>query len=170
MSPSGAPTDLDPLVTRPTLPRVSFRPMHPAGAPNGAQRLVVALDRDGPSCVWCSRPFPDLVRPTREHVIPRVKGGPSIPENEVAACARCNRERGHASPVQWLDEVRARGREPRPEIIEASLRRLATYTEVRGGLRRIRGYLRTELRKLDRAQRGPAEGAASTGSPEPDPL
>jgi hypothetical protein len=82
-----------------------------------------------------------------------VKGGPSIPENEVAACARCNRERGHASPVQWLDEVRARGREPRPEVIEASLRRLATYIDERGGLRRIRGYLQAELRKLDRDRR-----------------
>jgi 5-methylcytosine-specific restriction endonuclease McrA len=133
---------------------VSFRSLQPDRPPNGAQRLVVALDRDGASCVWCSRGFSDLVRPTREHVVPRVKGGPSIPENEVAACARCNRERGHASPVQWLDEVRARGREPRPEVIEASLRRLAAHIEERGGLRRIRGYLTTELRKLDRDRHG----------------
>ncbi|HSK22078.1 MAG TPA: HNH endonuclease [Egicoccus sp.] len=118
--------------------------------PSSAQRLVVALDRDGPYCVWCSREFGDLVRPTREHVIPRVKGGPSIPENEVAACARCNHERGHRSPVQYLDEVTARGRTPRPEVIEASLRRLAAHIDRHGGLRRIRGYLRTELRKLQR--------------------
>jgi hypothetical protein len=128
--------------------------MHPRSAPSSAQRLVVALDRDGPSCVWCSREFSDLVQPTREHVVPRVKGGPSIPENEVAACARCNRERGHASPVQWIDEVRARGRTPRPEIIEASLRRLEAHIDHGGGLRRIRGYLRTELRKLDRGRAG----------------
>jgi hypothetical protein len=116
--------------------------------PSSAQRLVVALDRDGPYCVWCSREFGDLVRPTREHVIPRVKGGPSIPENEVAACARCNRERGHHSPVQWLDEVSARGRTPRPEVIAASLQRLADHIDRHGGLRAVRGYLRTELRKL----------------------
>lgn len=120
----------------------------PMPQPSSAQRLVVALDRDGPFCVWCSREFGDLVRPTREHVIPRVKGGPSIPENEVAACARCNRERGHQSPVQWLEEVAGRGRTPRPEVIEAALRRLAAHIEEYGGLRRIRGYLRTELRKL----------------------
>jgi hypothetical protein len=129
---------------------VSFRPLQPHRPPSSAQRLVVVLERDGPSCAWCSRAFSDLVRPTREHVVPRVKGGPSIPENEVAACARCNRERGHASPVQWLDEVRARGRQPRPEVIEASLRRLDDHIAHVGGLRRIRGYLRTELRKLDR--------------------
>ncbi len=114
---------------------------------------MVALERDGDLCVWCSRAFSDLVRPTREHVVPRVKGGPSIPENEVAACARCNRERGHASPVQWLDEVRARGRTPRPEVLEASLRRLAAHIDEVGGLRRIRGYLAAELLKLDRGQR-----------------
>jgi 5-methylcytosine-specific restriction endonuclease McrA len=111
---------------------------------------VIALDRDGPTCVWCSRAFSDLVRPTIDHVVPRVKGGPSIPENEVAACARCNRERGHASPVQWLDEVRTRGRTPRPEVITASLRRIDDHISVHGGLRRIRGYLGTELRKLPR--------------------
>ena len=117
----------------------------------------MALDRDGPSCVWCSREFSDQVRPTREHVVPRAKGGPSIPENEVAACARCNRERGCASPVQWLDEVTGRGRTPRPEVIEASLRRLAAYIEERGGLRRIRRYLAVELRKIDRARRAAPE-------------
>jgi hypothetical protein len=129
-------------------------PLSRRGEPtSSAQRLVVVLDRDGDRCVWCSRAFSDLVRPTREHVVPRVKGGPSIPENEVAACARCNRERGHASPVQWINEVRARGRTPRPEVLEASLRRLAAHIDEVGGLRRIRGYLAAELRKLDRGQR-----------------
>jgi hypothetical protein len=106
------------------------------------------LARDGAACVWCSRDFDRFVRPTTEHVIPRVKGGPSWLENEVAACARCNRERGHATPVQWLDEVRGRGREPRAEVLEASLLRLAGRIERQGGARRIRATLAAELRKL----------------------
>lgn len=113
-------------------------------------RLGVIVERDGDGCVWCSRPFDHLVRPTREHVIPRVRGGPSWLENEIAACARCNRERGHATPVQWLDEVRARGRTPRPEVLEAALVRLAERIRATGGARRIRRTLRTELRKLGR--------------------
>lgn len=100
--------------------------------------------------MWCSRGFDRLVRPTREHVIPRIKGGPSWLENEVAACARCNRERGHATPVQWLDEVRQRGRHPRPEVIEAALVRLADRIRQQGGARRIRRTLAAELRKLGR--------------------
>lgn len=112
------------------------------------ERLAVLLRRDGPSCVWCSRPFGRLSRPTREHVIPRVKGGPNWLENEVAACRRCNAERGHASPVQWLDEVRMRGRAPRPDVVEASLARLAGRIRRDGGAHRIRKTLRAELRKL----------------------
>lgn len=108
------------------------------------------MARDGDGCVWCSRPFDRLVSPTREHVIPRVKGGPSWLENEVAACRRCNRERGHATPVQWLDEVRGRGRHPRPEVLEAALVRLAERIRADGGARRIRRTLRAELRKLGR--------------------
>jgi 5-methylcytosine-specific restriction endonuclease McrA len=106
------------------------------------------LARDGARCVWCSTPFGRLARPTREHVLPRVKGGPSWPENLVAACGGCNRDRGHASPVQHLDEVRQQGRTPRPEVVRASLERTATRVRREGGARRIRPQLRAELRKL----------------------
>jgi hypothetical protein len=121
---------------------------HLSAQPSRADRLAAILERDGPRCVWCSRPFDRLVRATTEHVVPRVKGGPSVAENEVAACRRCNRERGHASPVQWLEEVRMRGRDPRPDVLEAALVRLGERIRSHGGHRRIRGYLRTELRKL----------------------
>lgn len=100
--------------------------------------------------MWCSRPFDDRVRPTREHVIARVKGGPHWLENEVAACARCNRERGHASPVQWLDEVRRRGRTPRPDVLEQALVSMAARVTDHGGARRARKQLAAELRKLGR--------------------
>lgn len=120
-----------------------------SGEPSRRARIEQVLDRDGPTCVWCGREFDGrMVRPTREHVIARVKGGPSWLENEVAACRRCNAERGHASPVQWLDEVRARGREPRPEVIRRSLVSLAARVRQQGGVRRIRRTLAAELRKL----------------------
>lgn len=93
-------------------------------------------------------PVRRLVRPTREHVIPRVKGGPDWPENLVAACPACNRDRGANSPVQWLDEVRARGRTPRPDVVHAALVALAERIRRDGGARRARGPLRAELRKL----------------------
>ena len=83
------------------------------------------LDRDGPECVWCRTPLRGgLTRPTLEHVVPRLKGGPAWIENEVAACRRCNRERGHASPHDWLAECERRGWRPRRDVIELSLRSL----------------------------------------------
>lgn len=123
------------------------------GALGRRARMAAILERDGPSCVWCSRPFGELVQPTTEHVIARVKGGPSWIENEVAACRRCNGERGHASPVQHLDTVRRRGREPRDEVVEAALVRLEERILADGGARRVRGALRSELRKLGRQPR-----------------
>lgn len=131
------------------MPSRDGRPPGGSATVSGA-RLGVIVGRDGDGCVWCSREFDHFVAPTREHVIPRVKGGPDWVENEVAACARCNRERGHATPVQWLDEVRARGRTPRPDVLEAALVRVAERIRRDGGARRIRRTLAAELRKLGR--------------------
>lgn len=83
-------------------------------------------------------------------MIPRVKGGPSWLENEVAACRRCNADRGHASPVQWLAEVRARGLEPREDVLVAALVRFADRVRAEGGAHRARAALRSELRKVGR--------------------
>ncbi len=65
------------------------------------------------------------MRATTEHVVPRVKGGPSWIENEVAACARCNRERGHLTPAEWIDECERRGWQPARDVIVCSLVSLA---------------------------------------------
>jgi len=57
--------------------------------------MEVILPRDGAECVGCRRaPERGLDVATTEHLVPRVKGGPSWLENEVAACRRCNHERG----------------------------------------------------------------------------
>ena len=61
--------------------------MHQQGR-HARRRLVV--NRDGDTCIWCGRRLTDLVAATVDHVVPRVKGGPSWLENEVAACRRCN--------------------------------------------------------------------------------
>jgi hypothetical protein len=50
---------------------------------NRRQRLEVILERDGPTCVWCGRRFEGLVRPTTEHLVPRLKGCPFWIQNEV---------------------------------------------------------------------------------------
>jgi hypothetical protein len=115
-----------------------------------AARLLSALDRDGATCIWCGRAFGPLVRPTTEHVVPRVKGGPSWVENEVA-CGRCNRERGHRGAVDWLEECHRRGWSPDTDRLARTLTALETAIAARGGQRRARPHLDAQLRRLRRA-------------------
>jgi hypothetical protein len=116
--------------------------------PARAERLELVLARDGGSCVWCGRVLGGRVRATTEHVVPRVKGGPSWIENEVAACGRCNRERGHLTPAEWIDECERRGWEPARDVIVGSLVSLREAIAERGGQRRARPYVASQLRRL----------------------
>jgi hypothetical protein len=120
-----------------------------------AVRLIAAVERDGPTCIWCGRTFAALVPPTTEHVVPRVKGGPSRLENEVAACRRCNGERGHRGPVEWLEECLRRGWHPDEARLGRSLAALTEVIAREGGQRRARPYLDAQRRGLRRR-----EGAA----------
>jgi hypothetical protein len=128
--------------------RVAAGPRIPPGLPR-TERLARILERDGGHCVWCGRPLLLGDRElTFEHVVPRLKGGPAWAENEVPACSRCNRRRGHMAPSAYLEDCDARGLEPDRAVIELSLRRLAAAIAERGGQRRARPYLERELRRL----------------------
>jgi 5-methylcytosine-specific restriction endonuclease McrA len=116
---------------------------------NRRERLAIVLARDGAECVWCRRPLEvGLVRATTEHVVPKIKGGPSWIENEVAACRRCNGQRGHLTPAEWIDECERRGWEPNRAVVIAALRSLQAAIAERGGKRRARPYVDSQLRRL----------------------
>jgi len=134
---------------------------HSGGVPRGAptetlqlnrrQRLAIVLERDGAACVWCGRPLEvGLVAATTEHLVPRIKGGPSWIENELAACRRCNGERGHRTPGEWFDECERRGWNPNRDVIVRALRSLSEAIVERGGQRRARPYIASQLRRLTR--------------------
>ena len=83
--------------------------------------------------------------------MPRLKGGPAWPENELAACRPCNRARGHtarrptgsptARPAAW---------NPNRALVLARLEELRDAIAARGGQRRARPYLDAQLRRLAR--------------------
>ena len=123
--------------------------MHVAQA-NRSQRLEQILERDGPTCVWCGRRFEGLVRATTEHLVPRLKGGPSWLENEVAACRRCNGQRGHASLGDWADECERRGWAVDRARLVRTLEELTAAIARRGGQRRARPWLAGQVRRLGR--------------------
>ena len=113
------------------------------------ERMAAILERDGAECVWCRRPVEvGLVAATTEHLVPRIKGGPSWIENEVAACRRCNGERGHRTPGEWIEECERRGWHPNREAVVAALEALRLAIATRGGQRRARPYVATQLRRL----------------------
>ena len=114
-----------------------------------AERLRSILYRDGHECVWCRVPLaPGDRLLSLEHVVPRLKGGPAWPENEVAACKACNRARGHVSPADWLRACEDRGLRPRRDVIAERLLELRAAIAARGGQRRARPYLDGQLRRL----------------------
>jgi 5-methylcytosine-specific restriction endonuclease McrA len=115
---------------------------------NRQQRRDVILDRDGGECVWCGRTLVGLVAATTEHLVPRLKGGPSWLENEVVACRRCNGQRGHRTLGEWIDECERRGWQPKRNVIVRTLESLREAIAVRGGQRRARRYLDSQLRRL----------------------
>jgi hypothetical protein len=124
-----------------------------------AERLLLVMERDGHECVWCRRPLePGDRLASTEHLVPRLKGGPAWPENELCACRGCNRRRGHASPERYLADCAERGLEPNRAAVEAALLRLEEAIARRGGQRRARPYLAAQLRRLGLAQ--PARAAA----------
>ncbi len=102
--------------------------------------------------MWCGREIDvGLVEATTEHVVPRIKGGPSWIENEVAACRRCNGQRGHLTPGEWLEECERRGWQPNRDALVRVLASLEAAIEESGGQRRARSYARSQLRRLTRA-------------------
>ena len=112
-----------------------------------AQRLSAILLRDGSCCVWCGRAFSSLVQPTTDHLVPKVKGGPSWIENEVAACRRCNGQRGHRTPIDWLDECQRRGWTPDAGVLVRVMNDLTAAIARRGGQRRAVRYLDSQGRR-----------------------
>ena len=123
--------------------------------PDRAERRWAARQRDGHTCIWCARPLTGRVVATTDHLVPKVKGGPSWLENEVAACRRCNGERGHRGAVEWLEECERRGWSPDQARLRRVLDSLARAIEERGGQRRARTHLATQLRRLRRRAPSP---------------
>jgi 5-methylcytosine-specific restriction endonuclease McrA len=76
-----------------TWPHV-IRLVHYVRVPRAVQRKIsrrALFARDGWRCVYCGTGNGRL---TLDHVVPRSKGGASIWENVVTACAPCNHRKG----------------------------------------------------------------------------
>jgi hypothetical protein len=70
------------------------------------QRLIeqrvswAVFKRDNYTCRYCGK---DGLPLTVDHLVLWEEGGPSIEENLVAACRKCNKTRGNMQYADWLD-------------------------------------------------------------------
>jgi len=56
-------------------------------------------------CYYCREYLTDLNR-TRDHVIPKSKGGKLSKDNKVYACKKCNRNKGDLSIEEWIERLK----------------------------------------------------------------
>lgn len=119
--------------------------------PNRRERMAIILDRDGRECLWCRKSL-SIETATTDHLMPRIKGGPSWVANELAACRKCNKQRGHMLPLDWLEQCEDRGLHCNRKAVERCLVDLDREVLMRGGQRRMRPYLARQLRRLNAEQ------------------
>ncbi len=84
--------------------------------PRAIQRKIsrrALFARDGWRCAYCGTASSRL---TLDHVVPRSKGGESIWENVVAACAPCNHQKGDRTVEEARMQLRVRPRPPAPVL------------------------------------------------------
>ena len=84
--------------------------------PRAIQRKIsrrALFARDGWRCVYCGTSGGRL---TLDHVVPRSKGGESIWENVVTACAPCNLRKGDKLPEEASMTLRRPPRPPAPSL------------------------------------------------------
>ena len=73
--------------------------------PRAVQRKIsrrALFARDGWRCVYCGTTGGRL---TLDHVVPRSRGGDSVWENVVTACAPCNLRKGDRLPEEVVDDA-----------------------------------------------------------------
>jgi 5-methylcytosine-specific restriction endonuclease McrA len=101
------------------------------------------IERDGRACVWCGRELWDRDL-TREHVVPRSRGGHMTLENAVVACRACNRRRGSRPVDAFVRELLREGAAVDVTALREALGRLA-----RSGRRTHREAALAQLRRLE---------------------
>ncbi len=83
--------------------------------------------RDEYHCQYCGRHKSDLgyrESLTRDHVVPKSRGGGNDWENVVTACSRCNRAKGDCLPRECGMELRTDPREPNHVQLEWKVRKV----------------------------------------------
>lgn len=118
-------------------------------------KLEEVAERDGASCIWCSRPLTvEGGEATLDHLVPDCRHGSSHLDNLVLSCFSCNNRRGRMPAAAFLAEQLERGATVRQDLLERAWERALGSNAFRVGV----GALVEKLY---------ASGAASAAEAEP---
>jgi 5-methylcytosine-specific restriction endonuclease McrA len=93
-----------------------IRLLHYIRVPRAVQRKIsrrALFARDGWRCVYCGSAHGRL---TLDHVVPRSRGGESVLENVVTACAPCNLRKGNRTLEESGLHLHRQPRPPAPVL------------------------------------------------------
>ncbi|WP_197502334.1 MULTISPECIES: HNH endonuclease [Gordonia] len=97
-------------MTAPTIDPARLKAIRRGITPAMRERIL-----DVEACHYCGALWPDIV----EHVVPVAQGGGVDLDNLVAACRRCNVEKGAHTPDQWAERRLAQGKPwPIPSAVD----------------------------------------------------
>jgi 5-methylcytosine-specific restriction endonuclease McrA len=65
----------------------------------------MGIDFNSTRCCYCERKFDEKLLKTKEHVIPKSKGGDNSKYNLVWACVECNCFRGNKDFVEFKELI-----------------------------------------------------------------
>ena len=116
---------------------------------NRKERMEILLSQHEKQCIWCNTPI-NISTATTDHIIPKIKGGPSWIENELASCYKCNKARGHIPALDYIEIMKEKGFFVNQDAIFKKLQELDIAFEERGGQRKARPHLYRQLRRLER--------------------
>src|SRR2546428_5841349 len=126
-----------------------LRLIHYVRVPRAVQRKIsrrALFARDGWRCVYCGISGGRL---TLDHVIPRSKGGESVWENVVTACAPCNLRKGNRTLEESGFHLHTPPRPPQPVLFIKLAAPLVptTWAPYLGRFREAAAYARDRRRR-----------------------
>lgn len=83
------------------------RPIDARGVRYISRSLSVLCAAQDNCCYFCEKKFGKDRKPSREHLMPKSRGGGNGPDNVVAACTTCNHSKGDMTEAEYAASTKS---------------------------------------------------------------
>ncbi len=97
--------------------------MRTPSAPQAEPPVSTLEQWNGALCPYCAKVMHTEhmhMKPSRDHIVPRGRGGPNTSANLTIACTRCNHNKGDKTLLEWQFELALKN-DPRMAHVAAFL-------------------------------------------------